>query len=103
MKQRFAIVVLLILVGAMLPAAAQERVALVIGNGKYAHAGPLPNPASDARVVATALREVGFDVLQGSDLDRNGMERLGGAVAAGPMVPAIGFTRVRPSRSLIGR
>lgn len=76
MKQRFAIAVLLILVGAMLPAAAQDRVALVIGNGKYAHAGPLPNPANDARAVATALREVGFDVLQGSDLDRAGMERL---------------------------
>ena len=58
------------------PALSQERVALVIGNGKYVHAGALPNPANDAREVAMALRDIGFDVSQGSDLDRNGMERL---------------------------
>jgi general L-amino acid transport system substrate-binding protein len=60
------------------PAAAQSdgRVALVIGNGKYVHANPLPNPANDARAVAKALRDVGFDVSAGEDLDRSGMERL---------------------------
>ena len=60
----------------VVPSVAQERVALVIGNGKYAHAGALPNPANDARDVAKALRDIGFDVSQGADLDRSGMERL---------------------------
>lgn len=76
MKQRFAISVLLLLFVWVVPAAAQDRVALVIGNGNYAHAGALPNPANDARAVAASLRELGFEVLQGSDLDRSGMERL---------------------------
>jgi tripartite-type tricarboxylate transporter receptor subunit TctC len=53
---------------------AQDRVALVIGNGNYMHAGVLPNPANDARAVAAALRDIGFTVVSGSDLDRRGME-----------------------------
>jgi tripartite-type tricarboxylate transporter receptor subunit TctC len=57
------------------PAAAQERAALVIGNGRYIHAAGLPNPANDARAVAATLREMGFAVVSGTDLDRSGMER----------------------------
>jgi uncharacterized caspase-like protein len=57
-------------------AQAQERVALVIGNGKYVNANPLPNPVNDAREMAKTLREIGFDVAEGFDLDRPGMERL---------------------------
>ena len=60
---------------ALSPAQAQDRVALVIGNGKYVHAQALPNPANDARAIAGALREIGFAVVQGADLDRSGMER----------------------------
>jgi hypothetical protein len=55
-------------------ASAADRVALVIGNGKYQHAAELPNPPNDARLVAMTLSEIGFDVLQGIDLDRNSME-----------------------------
>lgn len=58
------------------PAQAQERVALVIGNGNYANAGTLANPVNDAQAVAAALRDVGFDVALGRDLDRSAMERL---------------------------
>ena len=58
------------------PAQASERVALVIGNGNYANAGVLPNPPNDAQAVASALRDVGFDVALGRDLDRAAMERL---------------------------
>ncbi len=42
-------------------AAPEKRVALVIGNGNYAHEGRLGNPANDARAVSEALRKVGFD------------------------------------------
>lgn len=73
---RFVILAFAVMVAVTQPAAAQERVALVIGNGKYVHAGALPNPANDAREVGRVLREIGFDVSQGSDLDRAAMERL---------------------------
>jgi len=58
------------------PASAQDRVALVVGNAKYLNANVLPNPGNDARVMARTLREIGFDVAEGFDLDRTGMERL---------------------------
>jgi len=47
---------------------ADRRVALVIGNGKYAQAAPLANPANDARAVAAALERLGFEVVSGYDL-----------------------------------
>lgn len=57
-----------------LPAAAQKRAALVIGNSAYAHAGALVNPANDASDVATALKELGFEVILGLDLDKRGFD-----------------------------
>jgi hypothetical protein len=54
--------------------ATADRVALVIGNGAYASANRLPNPPNDAADIARALREIGFDVVEGIDLDRRGME-----------------------------
>jgi hypothetical protein len=53
-----------------------RRIALVIGNGAYANANTLPNPPNDARAVAKSMREIGFDVSEGIDLDRAGMQRL---------------------------
>lgn len=52
----------------------ETRVALVIGNGKYQSATALPNPSNDAADVAAALRKLGFDVVEGRDLDKRGME-----------------------------
>jgi uncharacterized caspase-like protein len=51
-----------------------RRVALVIGNGGYRHAAKLPNPSNDASDIAAALRKLGFDVVEGRDLDKRGME-----------------------------
>ena len=53
-----------------------KKVALVIGNGAYAHAIQLPNPAGDGKLVAETLRSAGFSVIEGSDLDKAGMTRL---------------------------
>ena len=39
-----------------------RRIALMIGNGAYAHAPQLVNPANDARVIARNLRNMDFDV-----------------------------------------
>lgn len=43
------------------PAFAEARVALVIGNGAYAKAGRLANPANDAHAIAGMLKAAGFD------------------------------------------
>jgi len=53
-----------------------RRIALVIGNAAYVGSTPLDNPANDARNVARALRDLGFEVIEGTDLDRAGMERV---------------------------
>ena len=57
------------------PAVRGTRMALVIGNGAYAHVKALPNPPNDARAVAKSLREIGFTVSEGVDLDRAAMQK----------------------------
>jgi uncharacterized caspase-like protein len=56
------------------PALAENRVALVIGNGAYKNAPFLPNPKHDAEDVADALKRTGFETILGLDLDKAGME-----------------------------
>jgi uncharacterized caspase-like protein len=55
----FAAVVLLV----CQPASAEKRVALVLGNSAYQNVPPLPNPVNDGAVMATTLKEAGFDVV----------------------------------------
>ena len=50
----------------------ERRVALVIGNARY-DAAPLKNPGNDARLMATTLRELGFEVTVGYDMSQNRM------------------------------
>jgi uncharacterized caspase-like protein len=58
-------------------ARADRRVAFVVGNGTYKNVSPLPNPPIDAKSMAGVLRNVGFDVVEGSNLTRDKMtERL---------------------------
>ena len=52
---------------------ADKRVALVIGNGAYKSVANLPNPPKDAQAIAALLRNVGFEVVQGTDLTHAGM------------------------------
>jgi hypothetical protein len=58
----------------VVPGHAEKRIALVIGNGAYAHAQRLPNPRNDAEDVAAALRRAGFEMILGMDLDKAGMD-----------------------------
>jgi uncharacterized caspase-like protein len=51
-----------------------KRVALVIGNGAYTTSVELANPKNDATDVAEALRQLGFEVYEGIDLDKTGMD-----------------------------
>jgi len=52
----------------------RRRVALVIGNGDYRSAPRLTNPTNDAADMSAALRKLGFDVVDGENLDRRGMD-----------------------------
>jgi TonB family protein len=52
-----------------------RRVALVIGNGAY-DVAPLNNPVNDAQDMAQSLRQLGFDVLSGSNLTQREMRQL---------------------------
>ena len=64
--------ILLALILLALPAAAQDKVALVIGNASYANSTPLANPINDARAVAAKLRLIGFEVMLHENLDGQG-------------------------------
>src|SRR6267378_4247682 len=58
-------------------AKADRRVAFVVGNGTYKNVSPLPNPPIDAKSMAAVLRNVGFEVVEGTNLTRDKMtERL---------------------------
>src|ERR1700704_7089618 len=56
---------------------AERRVAFVVGNGAYKNVAQLPNPPVDAKAMAAVLRNVGFEVVEGTNLTRDTMtERL---------------------------
>jgi hypothetical protein len=58
-------------------AKADKRVAFVVGNGAYKNVAQLPNPPIDAKSMAAVLRNVGFEVVEGTNLTRDAMtERL---------------------------
>lgn len=53
-------------------AATGRRVALVIGNGAYKNAHALPNPPRDSKLIASVLRDLGFQsVIDTKDLTRD--------------------------------
>ena len=65
--------VILVVLTTPQPAAA-DRVALVIGNSAYEHAGELPNPVNDATAMRDALTRLGFGVVFRRDADEDAME-----------------------------
>jgi hypothetical protein len=74
MAARALLAGLAFLLAAASPAAAERRVALVVGNAAYREA-PLRNPANDARAMAEALRRAGFEVLLRQNLTKPQLER----------------------------
>jgi hypothetical protein len=58
----------------VVPAFADNRVALVVGNGAYSRAPHLLNPVHDAEDVAAALKRSGFEIIIATDIDKAGME-----------------------------
>ncbi len=81
MGQRFLAMVgaLLLALVAASPVAGQSastnerRVALVIANSNYKNAVKLRNTTADGHAMENALRQRGFEVMAGYDLDRHGM------------------------------
>jgi uncharacterized caspase-like protein len=57
-----------------LPVAAEKRVALVVGNSAYRYARKLDNPTNDAADIGAALKRLGFQVIEGLDLDKAGLD-----------------------------
>jgi hypothetical protein len=57
-------------------ALAERRVALVIGNANYSNTAALNNPSNDAEDMSGVLKRLGFEVVEGRDLDKRHMERL---------------------------
>ena len=58
---------------AAVSAAAERRVALVIGNGAYVSA-PLSNPVNDAKAMARSLNALGFEVIERENVTKSQME-----------------------------
>lgn len=80
--------VALIATFAPLPAAAESRIALVLGNSAYAR-GAIRNSLADAGLVAEALNGIGFEIMEGADLNQADLRRafrdfIARAQAAGP-------------------
>jgi uncharacterized caspase-like protein len=72
---RLPLALLLISLLCSLPAAAEKRVALVVGNSNYAQVGTLANPANDANDIASALKAAGFEVILGIDVDKREFDK----------------------------
>ncbi|HTN97316.1 MAG TPA: caspase domain-containing protein, partial [Nordella sp.] len=81
-QRAISVFLAVILAVALTAAAAQAEeqktlkgVALVIGQSKYAHITPLPNPANDAREMAKLLTDMGFDGRAVTDRDAGKLSR----------------------------
>ena len=59
------------------PAAAQQRIALIIGNAAYPK-GPLQTSLADGGLVAEALTSVGFEIVEGADVNSGDLRRVFG-------------------------
>lgn len=78
-------------------AQAEPRVALVMGNSNYGGGiGSLPNPVNDAKLMAKALQQTGFEVVIVTDADWKKMKRAiqdfgDKLMAAGPSATGLFF------------
>ena len=76
MRTRFVLLTTLCFMSIVAGAHGEKRVALVIGNSGYQNTAELKNSKNDAADMAAALARLGFEVLEGSDLDKRAMERM---------------------------
>src|SRR5215470_11714801 len=95
-RSLFKVIIPAALLLCSVPAWAENRVALVIGQSAYKSVPALPNPSNDARAMTQLLTDSGFEVSSVSDLTQNDMRSavsdFAGKVAAkGPDTVALVF------------
>src|SRR5262245_532382 len=74
MRRILTLTIILFAVFSLTPSAlAEKRVALVIGNDRYANLPVLQKAANDAEAVGNTLARLGFEVIHGCDLGRQRM------------------------------
>ena len=71
---RVLILAIFLLVSGSPEALAEKRVALVVGNSEYENTVYLENPRNDAKGLAEALRRLGFEVIERTDLRHTDMQ-----------------------------
>ena len=71
---RIALAAAVLATAASLPARAEKKIALVIGNAAYP-AAPLRNPVNDARAMAERLKAIGYDVALHTDVAQRDFTR----------------------------
>ncbi|MBT8153156.1 caspase family protein [Epibacterium ulvae] len=69
------VVICLFYVAQTVSAAAEARIALIVGNSTYGQVSPLDNPSHDAQLMATTLERLGFDVRLLVDANQISMKR----------------------------
>ncbi len=74
-KSFFVFIAVFVFAGIATDVHANQRVALVIGNSAYQHTARLDNPKNDATDIAAVLKQLGFQVIDGFDLDKVAFER----------------------------
>src|SRR5438132_9491758 len=67
----FKVVIPLAILLCSVPAWAENRMALVIGQSAYKSVPALPNPGNDAKAVTQMLTDSGFEVVSAADLSQN--------------------------------
>ncbi|MEM9147377.1 MAG: caspase family protein [Pseudomonadota bacterium] len=75
MPRLIKVICLLLGTVAAAPAAAEDRLALVIGNAGYRNIPALANPVNDAELMARTLRDAGFEVTVVLEANRDTMRR----------------------------
>src|SRR5262245_52622072 len=74
MRRILTLTIILFAVFSLTPSAlAEKRVALVIGNDRYANLPVLQKAGNDAEAVGNTLAKLGFEVIRGRDLGRQAM------------------------------
>jgi len=66
------------LIVSAVPASAEKRVALIVGNSAYVNVTRLDNPKNDAKLMADTLRSLGFQLVGGGaqlDLEKSALDR----------------------------
>src|SRR5262245_57592227 len=82
---------LIALVAPAAEAAPEKRVALVIGNAAYASISPLDKPLNDARKMEQVLRELGYEVILGTNASKRDLDGLAQRFRAALKGADVGF------------